>query len=76
MSDTSCSPSTATAPRPAVTAETYAEAERTLSRALAEDQARPDARARRGVHHLLGDPQKAYPVIHLTGTNGKTARHR
>ena len=20
---------------------------------------------------LLGDPQRAYPVIHLTGTNGK-----
>jgi dihydrofolate synthase/folylpolyglutamate synthase len=25
---------------------------------------------------LLGDPQKAYPVIHLTGTNGKTSTAR
>jgi dihydrofolate synthase / folylpolyglutamate synthase len=26
--------------------------------------------------NLLGDPQKAYPVIHLTGTNGKTSTAR
>jgi dihydrofolate synthase / folylpolyglutamate synthase len=25
---------------------------------------------------LLGDPQRAYPVIHLTGTNGKTSTSR
>ena len=25
---------------------------------------------------LLGDPHKAYPVIHLTGTNGKTSTAR
>ncbi|HEY0717004.1 MAG TPA: dihydrofolate synthase, partial [Streptosporangiaceae bacterium] len=25
---------------------------------------------------LLGDPQHAYPVIHLTGTNGKTSTAR
>src|SRR5580698_1947923 len=25
---------------------------------------------------LLGDPQQAYPVIHLTGTNGKTSTSR
>lgn len=25
---------------------------------------------------LLGDPQKAYPVVHLTGTNGKTSTAR
>ncbi|WP_026535657.1 bifunctional folylpolyglutamate synthase/dihydrofolate synthase [Arthrobacter sp. H14] len=25
---------------------------------------------------LLGDPQKAYPVIHITGTNGKTSTAR
>lgn len=28
------------------------------------------------VMELLGDPQKAYPVIHLTGTNGKTSTAR
>jgi dihydrofolate synthase / folylpolyglutamate synthase len=26
--------------------------------------------------NLLGDPQRAYPVIHLTGTNGKTSTAR
>ncbi len=25
---------------------------------------------------LLGDPQRAYPVIHITGTNGKTSTSR
>jgi folylpolyglutamate synthase/dihydropteroate synthase len=25
---------------------------------------------------LLGDPQKAYPVVHITGTNGKTSTAR
>src|SRR5215470_977051 len=25
---------------------------------------------------LLGDPQRAFPVIHLTGTNGKTSTAR
>ena len=26
--------------------------------------------------HLLGDPQRAYPCIHITGTNGKTTTAR
>ncbi len=28
------------------------------------------------VMHLLGDPQHAFPVIHVTGTNGKTSTTR
>lgn len=28
------------------------------------------------VVELLGDPQKAYPVVHITGTNGKTSTSR
>ncbi|MGI9136616.1 MAG: Mur ligase family protein, partial [Candidatus Nanopelagicales bacterium] len=28
------------------------------------------------VVELLGDPQRAYPVIHVTGTNGKTSTAR
>src|SRR6478736_3388015 len=28
------------------------------------------------VMELLGDPQRTYPVIHLTGTNGKTSTTR
>src|SRR5262249_39324739 len=29
-----------------------------------------------GLLELLGDPQKAYPSIHVTGTNGKTSTAR
>src|SRR4051812_21251705 len=29
-----------------------------------------------GLLELLGDPQKAYPSIHITGTNGKTSTAR
>jgi len=28
------------------------------------------------VMNLLGDPQHAFPVIHITGTNGKTSTAR
>jgi folylpolyglutamate synthase/dihydrofolate synthase len=30
----------------------------------------------RSLMNLLGDPQQAYPVIHITGTNGKTSTSR
>jgi len=30
----------------------------------------------RRVVELLGDPQRAYPIIHITGTNGKTSTSR
>ena len=30
----------------------------------------------RALVNLLGDPQRAYPVIHVTGTNGKTSTSR
>src|SRR4051795_2418520 len=30
----------------------------------------------RAVVELLGDPQRAYPVVHVTGTNGKTTTAR
>jgi dihydrofolate synthase/folylpolyglutamate synthase len=38
----------------------------------------PKARlsATRRAAELLGDPQRAYPVIHVTGTNGKTSTSR
>lgn len=32
--------------------------------------------ATRRLVELLGDPQRAYPIIHLTGTNGKTSTSR
>ena len=78
MSDTSSSPSTATGtPGPAVThAETYAEAERALLARRPETKLDPTLERVEAFTHLLGDPQKAYPVIHLTGTNGKTSTSR
>ncbi len=30
----------------------------------------------RGLMELMGDPQSSYPVIHITGTNGKTSTAR
>src|SRR5580693_9057716 len=30
----------------------------------------------RALTSLLGDPQRAYPVVHITGTNGKTSTAR
>ena len=32
--------------------------------------------ATRRAVELLGDPQRAYPIIHVTGTNGKTSTSR
>ena len=44
---------------------------------LAGDPARAEPRPdRRRSTELLGDPQRAYPVVHLTGTNGKTSTAR
>jgi dihydrofolate synthase / folylpolyglutamate synthase len=41
-----------------------------------ETQVDPTLDTVREVVDLLGDPQRAYPVIHLTGTNGKTSTSR
>ena len=46
-----------------------------LSRAP-ESAMEPRLEPVRAVCELLGDPQHAYPVIHLTGTNGKTSTAR
>jgi dihydrofolate synthase/folylpolyglutamate synthase len=41
-----------------------------------EDRMQPDLERIQLLCDLLGDPQKAYPSIHLTGTNGKTSTAR
>ncbi|MCK6210652.1 bifunctional folylpolyglutamate synthase/dihydrofolate synthase [Georgenia sp. EYE_87] len=41
-----------------------------------EHDVQPSLDRVRDVLDLLGDPQRAYPVIHLTGTNGKTSTAR
>ena len=46
-----------------------------LSR-VGEQAPQPRLGATRRVVELLGDPQRAYPIIHVTGTNGKTSTTR
>ncbi len=52
-----------------------------LERALAsryptEDRLQPDLDRIRDLMHLLGSPQRSFPSIHITGTNGKTSTAR
>lgn len=49
--------------------------EQLLARA-GEASPEPRLAATRRVVELLGDPQRAYPIIHVTGTNGKTSTSR
>src|SRR5665213_2792706 len=43
---------------------------------VGEGAPRPRLEATRRAAELLGDPQRAYPIIHITGTNGKTSTSR
>jgi dihydrofolate synthase/folylpolyglutamate synthase len=43
---------------------------------VGESAPQPRLAATRRAAELLGDPQRAYPVIHITGTNGKTSTSR
>ncbi|TQL47775.1 dihydrofolate synthase/folylpolyglutamate synthase [Homoserinimonas aerilata] len=43
---------------------------------VGESAPRPRLEPTRRAAELLGDPQRAYPVIHLAGTNGKTSTSR
>ena len=61
------------APRPA---ETYAEVEDALLSRWPETRLDPTLDRIEAFTELLGDPQRGYPVIHLTGTNGKTSTAR
>ncbi|GGF58080.1 dihydrofolate synthase [Marmoricola endophyticus] len=57
-------------------AETYAEVEDALLSRWPEQRIDPSLDRIRDLVELLGDPQSAYPVVHLTGTNGKTSTAR
>ena len=63
-------------PRSARPAETYAEVEDALLSRWPESRLDPTLDRVRSFMDLLGDPQRAYPVVHLTGTNGKTSTAR
>ncbi len=57
-------------------AETYAEVEDALLSRWPESRLDPTLDRIEAFTELLGDPQHNYPVIHLTGTNGKTSTAR
>jgi dihydrofolate synthase/folylpolyglutamate synthase len=66
-------------PEPADDGEFAAGAARVYDELLArvgEQAPEPRLGATRRAAELLGDPQRAYPVIHVTGTNGKTSTSR
>jgi dihydrofolate synthase / folylpolyglutamate synthase len=66
-------PETASAPR---LAETFEEAEDALLSRWPETRLEPSLDRITAFLDLLGNPQAGYPVIHLTGTNGKTSTAR
>ena len=53
-----------------------AEIERAIISRRPEHSIDPTLDRMRALVDVLGDPHKAYPVIHLTGTNGKTSTAR
>jgi dihydrofolate synthase/folylpolyglutamate synthase len=53
-----------------------AEVEQSLLARMPENKVEPRLSATARAAELLGDPQKAYRVIHVTGTNGKTSTSR
>jgi dihydrofolate synthase / folylpolyglutamate synthase len=57
-------------------AETFAEAEDALLSRWPETKLEPSLDRITALLDVLGNPQTSYPVIHLTGTNGKTSTSR
>jgi dihydrofolate synthase / folylpolyglutamate synthase len=55
---------------------TYAEVERALLSRWPETRLDPSLERIQALVDLLGDPQRAYRAVHLTGTNGKTSTSR
>src|SRR5689334_19461410 len=55
---------------------TYAEVASTLLGRWPESKLEPSLDRIQALVDLLGDPQSAYEVVHLTGTNGKTSTAR
>jgi dihydrofolate synthase/folylpolyglutamate synthase len=54
----------------------YAEVERALLARWPETRLEPSLDRIAAFCELLGEPQRTYPVVHLTGTNGKTSTSR
>ena len=58
-------------PEPTLVEPTHAEIIAALQSRWPEQRVAPSLGRIQALTELLGDPQRAYPVIHLTGTNGK-----
>jgi dihydrofolate synthase / folylpolyglutamate synthase len=56
--------------------ETYHEVEQALLARWPESRLEPTLDRIAAFTELLGEPQRSYPVVHLTGTNGKTSTSR
>src|SRR3954447_13578510 len=56
--------------------QSHAEIVAELTSRWPEHRVAPSLDRIRALTELLGDPQRTYPVIHLTGTNGKTSTSR
>src|SRR5512144_135620 len=69
-------PRTPPSPELADPPSTYRDVERALLDRWPETRLEPGLDRIRALTHLLGDPQNAHPVVHLTGTNGKTSTAR
>jgi dihydrofolate synthase/folylpolyglutamate synthase len=61
---------------PTPTAATYDEAQRALLARWPETRLEPSLDRIAAFTELLGEPQRTYSVVHLTGTNGKTTTAR
>src|SRR3954454_11992155 len=59
-----------------MSAPSYAEVSARLQARWPENKIDPTLDRVRRLVELHGDPQKTYPVVHLTGTNGKTSTAR
>ena len=81
MDDTDTTPGTTTGttsgnPADARLAETFTEVEDALLSRWPETRLDPTLDRIEAFMELLGDPQRSYPALHLTGTNGKTSTAR
>ncbi|GAA4695838.1 bifunctional tetrahydrofolate synthase/dihydrofolate synthase [Nocardioides nanhaiensis] len=75
MTQNSASPENGAPDAPRL-AQTLAEVEDALLSRWPETRLEPSLDRIRAFTEVLGDPQRSYPVIHLTGTNGKTSTAR
>jgi len=64
------------APDAAADTDRYARVQAALLARWPEDKLEPSLHRMSALVDLLGDPQRAYPVIHVAGTNGKSSTAR